>query len=393
MGPWSAVKVDPGVWGLGFDMGVLQYQVRAATQRLLQSQCSSLVGWVPGVGMRPRLWRDSVGQAAADSLPQLESGQKRTYQDLQSGAARAAADNFSDAAQMAAYHASWMDPSPPRQLPRQRVATRAALVTAQRQQQEQQQQQLRVDAPAVNDLEDPLTGQQQRVDTSGMPWLAAYSRAAASYLPRDLRVFAWRLLHAAVRVGAARMHAYRAQPDRLLQCTCQQQQCQQQAAPPLETLSHAFVDCPTTAAVWAWFAGVWSRVQPGAAPDVSSSRLLLLDDSSVWQPPPQLADLWTYLRLLLLESIWVVRGTPAGQGQGAAKAIASRFIACLQQQVRQDWARVEQDIRLDAGVPLSWLRGRAPILAHADFDAKWPHSLVSRAGGRHTVALTVDGLP
>ena len=45
------------------------------------------------------------------------------------------------------------------------------------------------------------------------------------------------------------------------------------------------------------------------------------------------------------------------------------------------------------GEPLSWLRGRPPVLAHAAFDAKWPHSLVSRAGGRHTVAPTLDGLP
>ena len=89
----------------------------------------------------------------------------------------------------------------------------------------------------------------------------------------------------------------------------------------------------------------------------------------------------------------MVRATPAGQGQGAAKAIASRFIACLQQQVQQDWARVAQDIRLDAGVPLAWLRSRPPVLAHEAFDAKWPRSLVSRASGRHTVALTVEGLP
>ena len=40
----------------------------------------------------------------------------------------------------------------------------------------------------------------------------------------------------------------------------------------------------------------------------------------------------------------------------------------------------------------AWLT-REGVKAHAAFDAKWPHSLVSRAGGRHTVALTVDGLP
>ena len=189
------------------------------------------------------------------------------------------------------------------------------------------------------------------------------------------------------------MYAYTPLSHQLQQCTCQQQHCQQQAEPPVETLSHAFLECPTTATIWAWFARVWARVQPGAQLDVSSSQLLLLDDSTVWQPPPHLLHLWNYVRLLLLQSIWAVRGTPAGQGLGAARAIARRFMACLQQQVLQDWARVDHDIRLDAGVPLSWLRGRAPILGRAEFEAKWPATLISMAGGGPKVSLTLDGLP
>jgi hypothetical protein len=64
---------------------------------------------------------------------------------------------------------------------------------------------------------------------------------------------------------------------------------QQQPSPysyQLESLTHLFVQCPVAVAVWAWFAGVWQRVLPGAAVDFSSVRILLLDDSTVWQPPP-----------------------------------------------------------------------------------------------------------
>src|SRR5512147_839967 len=81
----------------------------------------------------------------------------------------------------------------------------------------------------------------------------------------------------------------------------------------LETLTHLFVQCPIAVAVWAWFARVWSQVQPDAAVDFSSARVLLLDDSAAWRPPQPLCQLWTYLRLLMLESIWVVRCASNGR--------------------------------------------------------------------------------
>jgi hypothetical protein len=148
---------------------------------------------------------------------------------------------------------------------------------------------------------------------------------------------------------------------------------QQQPGPDsyqLESLSHLFVQCPVAVAVWASFAGVWQRVQPGAAVDFSSVRIVLLDDSTVWQPPPALQQLWTYMRLLMLESFWVVRCASEGRPYSSA-AVIHRFRAALQQQLTQDWLRSQGDIRLNSGVPLSWLRGRNPVLSPERFDAKW----------------------
>ena len=48
VGLWDSIRVESSVWGFGFKMGVLQYQVKGATGRLLQWQCSSKPGWVPG---------------------------------------------------------------------------------------------------------------------------------------------------------------------------------------------------------------------------------------------------------------------------------------------------------------------------------------------------------
>ena len=128
----------------------------------------------------------------------------------------------------------------------------------------------------------------------------------------------------------------------------------------LETLTHLFVQCPIAVAVWAWFARVWSKVQPDAAVDFSSARVLLLDDSAAWRPPQPLCQLWTYLRLLMLESIWVVRCASNGR-PFTSTAILTRFRTALQQQLSQDWLRTRGDIRLDCGVPMSWLRGRDPV--------------------------------
>uniref|UniRef100_A0A383V7P3 Uncharacterized protein n=1 Tax=Tetradesmus obliquus TaxID=3088 RepID=A0A383V7P3_TETOB len=114
--------------------------------------------------MRPRLWRNRLGaEAPQDGLQEMEAAQKRSFQQMQQSSeapgnrssSSSDSQRFSDASMMAAYHASWMDPSRERELPRQRAAAAAAVVTAQRQQQEQQQQ--RISCPAHNDLLDPIT--------------------------------------------------------------------------------------------------------------------------------------------------------------------------------------------------------------------------------------------
>lgn len=47
------------------------------------------------------------------------------------------------------------------------------------------------------------------------------------------------------------------------------------------------------------------------------------------------------------------------------------------------WMRSQGDIRLNSGVPLSWLRGRNPVLLPERFDAKWQQQgvLYTVAGG------------
>jgi hypothetical protein len=406
VGRWEQVQVDPSAWRFGPQLRLLEYSVREATRRLVQLKGRSLPGWVPGWGVRPRVWRDSDGHLAPDTgLQQLEAKQKRSFAEMLQGgfSNRRSSRHITEADQMAAYDAVWMHNSQERQHVMQRVAAREAAgsqATALRLQQQLQH----VEQPAVNDTQDPLVRGLQPAAAGDKPWAVAYRRASDKHLPRQLRIFGWQLLHAALNVGAGRVYAATSVHE-LLRCCCQQPQCQpqqqqheehqqhqeqqqqmqeagaatqqQQPQPQLavgghqlETLSHMFVQCPVAAAAWVWFAGMWRRVQLGAVVDVSNARILLLDDYTAFCPPLPLQRLWTYLRLLMLESIWRVRCKSDGQPYNS-DSIISRFLAALQQQLKQDWARTQGDICVNSGVPLDWLKGCNPRLSQRQFVAKW----------------------
>jgi hypothetical protein len=98
------------------------------------------------------------------------------------------------------------------------------------------------------------------------------------------------------------------------------------------------------------------------------------------------------MRLLMLESIWVVRCASNGSPFSSA-AIIVRFKAALQQQLSQDWLRTRGDIRLDCGVPMSWLRGRDPVMSPVKFEAKWQRQgVLYTAAEGDGVRLVLPGL-
>jgi hypothetical protein len=73
-------------------------------------------GWVSGIGMRPRLWRNRLGDEALQAgLQEMETSLKRSSQQMQQGTASSNSSRlsssqlFSDAALKAAYLAPWMD--------------------------------------------------------------------------------------------------------------------------------------------------------------------------------------------------------------------------------------------------------------------------------------------
>jgi hypothetical protein len=175
---------------------------------------------VPGYGVRPRLWRAEDGSLSpATALEQLTSRQKRAFVHMmQHGFSSSSRQGRFGAADVAAgVHAIWMDPSSPRQHPRQRAAVAASAAEGQLTSQRRSQQLHTVEQPAVDDTEDPLVRGLPRPTEADLPWVTAYSHVSDKRLPRPLRVFGYKLLHAALGVGGARVYAARSM-QQLLDC-------------------------------------------------------------------------------------------------------------------------------------------------------------------------------
>lgn len=60
-----------------------------------------------------------------------------------------------------------------------------------------------------------------------------------------------------------------------------------------------------------------------------------------------------------------------GSGELSTLAVVSAFVREVRGLVFQDWVRVEGDVRLSAGVPPSWLRGRDPTATLEQFEEAW----------------------
>lgn len=365
------------------------------------------------------------------AIADMETAQQQMWLATRASPSRAAAVRIIDDQLAAVYDASWMHPSPPRLLPIERIQVAAAATTAQTTYQQQQQMQP-PSQPVVDDVGDPLTGQRALICSSGHGFSTAYQHVASKQLHRTLRVFGWQLLHASIAVGATKVaYVQHGNVQQLLEQTCQNPCCNQPmpvatpaaasqnqlvavrlsalagsvtvalqaleastpadatpatsgqsttapattgitvvAMPPLETLTHAFISCPVAARALAWFQRLWGRLQPEAAFPLTP-QVLLQDDCSAFKPPAELQFLWTFLRLLMLHSIWTARCSKAGPAAHTAQAVVSRFVTALQQQVNRDWQRVMTDIRYTAGVPASWFRGRNPAMEVHAFKQKW----------------------
>jgi hypothetical protein len=369
VGAWQAVSVDPSVWAVG-GTPVLQYTVRDATRAMLVPHGPDVQDWaLRGRGVRPKVWGPPgaggcAGPATADALQVIHDRQVQRLGVAREGAAGSRGGRRARAFLDVDFTASWMLPSPPRQPALDRARSSAAVAEAARQQHRLQLQQ--ITQPTVDDTQ---------WEVAPVPlWAAAWRRAAHQRLPRDTQVFGWRLLHASLAVGGRRIVTLPAGSPELDGCLCQAPCCVGREPRPLETLLHLYTECAVGKAAVAWLRRIWMAIDGGGhqLPSPLDHRVVIADDGGVWQPRQELYPLWTLLRLTMLKAVWKVRcAFVQGRGQYSAAAVAAVFVREVSALIRQDWACVEGDVRLVAGVPPSWFRGRETAVTEERFRRDW----------------------
>ena len=367
VGAWDKVWVDPSVWCLG-SVPLLDYTVKHATGRIIQWNCRKAPGWTDGEGIRPKLWGEGDGPAEPTTVDNMAVRQKRRHEE-QTSAPPPHERRFSPDALAPMYHPSWFDPSPPRLHVRQRVEAREDGIARQRAAREAALD--AVTCPLVNDGVDPIRG-----STGVRSWRYTWRRAHHKLLPRPTRLFVWELLHGALPCGGATVSFYPAGHAEL-ECTlCHAPTCQ--AVPrPLETLQHLFLECPVGRGALQWLSAVWVGVQPAAHPPPPlSAAVWLADDRATWRPGGRgLIPTWNLLRATMLKQIWRARQAvfsgAADEATFTTSNIVGAFVREVQQLIRQDWWRVQGDLKALSGVGPEWLRGRQLGLPPHTFKGRW----------------------
>ena len=72
--------------------------------------------------------------------------------------------------------------------------------------------------------------------------------------------------------------------------------------------------------------------------------------------------------------------------------MVGRCVAELQRVMQAEWQRVDRDVRVDSGIPMSWLRGPSPVIRGAAFRRRW-QGLASYATQPPELAAGVAVMP
>ena len=214
------------------------------------------------------------------------------------------------------------------------------------------------------------------------PWRAAYAALKDRRLDRVTRHFGWRLLHGALRCGAASVHWCAAESEEglLAEVCCRVPACATaavlpggRAGPPLADFSHTFLHCPAVRPAVQWLCDLWARIAPADAPVPVDARVLLLGDRGVWAPSGGQGPerLWLHLRLLLCRAIWLtVCGARSG-GSAAWQGMVAVARAGVSRAIRQDWLRVSATLPGAAVLPSWCVIEKRYQLTQEQFQGRW----------------------
>ena len=215
-------------------------------------------------------------------------------------------------------------------------------------------------------------------------------------LHRPHRVTCWRILHACLGCNAFLCYVRGGRDASATTPFCCSPSCIGRGQ--METLTHAFIDCPDVAPVVRWLCDTW-RELAGVEPPCTAG-VLLCDDPRGWPAPPDndAWQLWTRLRVATLGSIWrlrCARARPDGDTRSFAYRAVQDAVRTVVGAIRRDWARAQADIRYADGGDLDrdWWSAVDISLDQRSFDTMWasPPILCSVTATGLSVHLSEQG--
>ncbi len=203
---------------------------------------------------------------------------------------------------------------------------------------------------------------------------AVWALLADPTLQRQHVATAWRILHGALMTGALRFRLGPAVLDPTEACC---QHCAAAGRPgQLDSLTHAFLDCPAVAPALDWLLAVFAALTGHQAP--RDPLVLLAAAPWVWVPPSH-PQLWHRLRIAFLGQVWeercLHRPQPGGQPPDSAALAATRVVEgvvrTLTRAITRDRTRLVEDPRQLArgvSIPTVLFNGRTPSLTARAFQ-------------------------
>jgi hypothetical protein len=369
-GIWEDMALDPTAWGV-VTVSLLNMTVRTA--RLHLAAKAAATAGIPGYQQQqaafPKAWQrrpapapsppsPGPSPAAAPPLGGLAAEEQRWAASAAPSARPprqpGSGNDSSDGADLPGQSQgppAWLDltrrPSP-RAPPLQRATDR------------------RVDDPA------PLPGAAEGDLPDGFE--LTWQRLADPTLSRPHRLTCWRMLHLCLGCNAYLHHVRRNHAaGSITSPLCQAPGCLTQGS--IETLSHAFLECPMAQPVISWLLDTWEALSGSRPPHTAA--LLLADDPAEWpeaEADPQGYQLWTRLRVATLGAIWSLRCQRSAEGEGSfARRAVSLAISTVVSAIERDWRRSQSDVRqLDNGdFSRDWWRAVDASIDIGAFATRW----------------------
>ena len=160
-------------------------------------------------------------------------------------------------------------------------------------------------------------------------------------MPLDLKVLAYRMMHAALPCAAMKC-AKQHKPKADAVCLACKGHPGTRRGGCTETYTHLFVECPVYRPAVEWLLELWHKIA-GVRPPLTA-EVLVADDPAAWEARPkaqdrhQRMDLWRILRLTVLYCIWEARCS-TDRRQRTAAAVVRHAVRRLRDEMEQQWIR------------------------------------------------------